>query len=38
MTGSGGIKIATMEHFKKVLDNRPVKKGLEKYQDERELL
>ena len=38
VTGSGGIKIATMEHFKKVLDNRPVKKGLGKYQDERELL
>ena len=38
VTSSQGIKNVTMEHFQKVLENIPIKKGLETYQNEREVL
>ena len=38
VTTSQEIKSATMIHLKKVLEDRPIKNGLEEYQDERELL
>ena len=38
VTNSAEIKKVTLEHFKKVLENRPIVSGLEKHQREREAL
>ena len=38
VTTSEGIKKLTMDHFKKVLENRPMKPELEEYKKEREEL
>ena len=38
ITSSNGLKTANMEHFKKVLENRPIKPELKEYQKEREQL
>ena len=37
MTSSQGVQKVTMEHIKKVLENRPIKEGLEGYQNDREM-
>ena len=37
-TTNDQIKEATLNHFKKVLENRPIKEGLEKHKEEREKL
>ena len=38
VTTSEGLKKLTMDHFKKVLENRPIKPELEEYKKERENL
>ena len=38
VTSEEAIKKVTVDHFKKVLENRPMKDGLKKYQAEREEL
>ena len=36
VTSSQDIKVAAMDHFKKVLKNRPIKPELKEYKSERE--
>ena len=38
ITTSEGVKKLALKHFKKVLQNRPMKQELDKYQYEREKL
>ena len=38
VTSKEDIEKTTLEHYKKVLENRPIKEGLESYQKEREQL
>ena len=38
VTSSEGLKKATLDHYKNVLANRPIKPGLEDHQKDRETL
>ena len=38
VTTNSGLETLAMEHYKKVLEDRPIVEGLKEYQEEREAL